>query len=94
MRQQTRASKEPAEKVVQDIRRATRKHYSAEEKIRIVLEGLQREFSLVRLVLVRLVRSQMDPRHLRPAQKPEAKWFDINQAFAKLLVPLGFCGFE
>jgi hypothetical protein len=24
--------KEPAEKVVQDIRRATRKHYSAEEK--------------------------------------------------------------
>ena len=39
MRQQTRSSKEPAEKVVQDIRRATRKHYSAEEKIRIVLEG-------------------------------------------------------
>ena len=32
MRQQTRSSKEPAEKVVQDIRRATRKHYSAEEK--------------------------------------------------------------
>jgi hypothetical protein len=30
MRQQTRALKEPAEKVVQDIRRATRKHYSAE----------------------------------------------------------------
>ncbi len=32
MRQQTRSPKEPAEKVVQDIRRATRKHYSAEEK--------------------------------------------------------------
>jgi hypothetical protein len=30
MRQQTRTLKEPAEKVVQDIRRATRKHYSAE----------------------------------------------------------------
>ena len=29
MRQQTRPLKEPAEKVVQDIRRATRKHYSA-----------------------------------------------------------------
>ena len=43
MRQQTRALKEPAEKVVQDIRRATRKHYSAEEKIRIVLEGLRGE---------------------------------------------------
>ena len=38
MRQQTRSSKEPAEKVVQDIRRATRKHYSAEEKILIVLD--------------------------------------------------------
>ena len=38
MRQQTRSPKDPAEKVVQDIRRATRKHYSAEEKIRIVLD--------------------------------------------------------
>ena len=47
MRQQTRASKEPAEKVVQDIRRATRRHYSAEEKIRIVLEGLRGEASIV-----------------------------------------------
>ena len=36
MRLQTRSPKEPAEKIVQDIRRATRKHYSAEEKIRIV----------------------------------------------------------
>ena len=41
MRQQTRPLKDPAEEVVQDIRRATRKHYSAEEKIRIVLEGLR-----------------------------------------------------
>src|ERR1700716_4076615 len=49
MRQQTRPSKEPAEKVVQDIRRATRKHYSAEEKIRIVLEGLRGEDSIAEL---------------------------------------------
>ncbi len=34
--------KEPAEKVVKDIRRATRKRHSSEEKIRIVLEGLSR----------------------------------------------------
>src|SRR3954451_20662631 len=46
MRQQTRPLKDPAEKVVQDIRRATRKHYSAEEKIRIVLEGLRGEDSI------------------------------------------------
>ena len=49
MRQQTRPLKEPAEKVVQDIRRATRKHYSAEEKIRIVLEGLRGEDSIAEL---------------------------------------------
>jgi transposase len=49
MRQQTRPLKEPAEKVVQDIRRATRKHYSAEEKIWIVLEGLRGEDSIAEL---------------------------------------------
>ena len=49
MRQQSRPLKEPAEKVVQDIRRATRKHYSAEEKIRIVLEGLRGEDSTAEL---------------------------------------------
>jgi len=36
-------SKAPAERVVKDIRRQTRKQYSAEEKIRIVLEGLRGE---------------------------------------------------
>src|SRR3982074_669011 len=51
MRQQTRASKEPAEKVVQALRRATRKHYSAEEKIRIVLEGLRGEDNIAELCL-------------------------------------------
>ena len=35
------APKAPAERVVRDIRRATRKQHSAEEKIRIVLEGLR-----------------------------------------------------
>ena len=53
MRQQTRPLKEPAEKVVQDIRRATRKHYSAEEKIRIVLEGLRGEDSIAELIRFR-----------------------------------------
>ena len=32
--------KAPAERVVKDIRRQTRRHFSAEDKIRIVLEGL------------------------------------------------------
>jgi transposase len=38
-----------AEKTVRDIRRATRRHYSAEEKIRIVLEGLRGETSIAEL---------------------------------------------
>jgi len=41
--------KDSAEKTVRDIRRATRKHYSAEEKIRIVLEGLRGEESISEL---------------------------------------------
>ena len=41
--------KRSAEKSVRDIRRATRKHYSAEEKIRIVLEGLRGEDSIAEL---------------------------------------------
>ena len=38
--------KRSAEKTVRDIRRATHRHYSAEEKIRIVLEGLRGEGSI------------------------------------------------
>lgn len=41
--------KRSAEKTVRDIRRATRRHYSAEEKIRIVLEGLRGEESVAEL---------------------------------------------
>ncbi len=41
--------KAAAEQVVRDIRRATRKHHSAEDKIRIVLEGLRGEESIAAL---------------------------------------------
>ena len=40
-----------AEKVVQEIRRKTRRQFSAEEKIRIVLEGLRGEESIAASVL-------------------------------------------
>jgi transposase len=49
MRRHSNSAKDPAEKVVKDIRRATRKQYSAEEKIRIVLEGLRGEDSIAEL---------------------------------------------
>ena len=49
MRQASKPIPESAEKTVRDIRRATRRHHSAEEKIRIVLEGLRGEDSIAEL---------------------------------------------
>ena len=49
MRQKSVPGKEPATEVVKDIRRATRRHFSAEDKIRIVLEGLRGEDSIAEL---------------------------------------------
>jgi transposase len=49
MRQKHETQPGSAEKAVRDIRRATRKHYSAEEKIRIVAEGLRGEDSIAKL---------------------------------------------
>ncbi len=42
-------AKAPAEQVMKDIRRATRRHFSAEDKIRIVLEGLRGDDSIAEL---------------------------------------------
>ena len=49
MRAQSRNTKRTAEQVVKDIRRATRRHFSAEDKIRIVLDGLGGEDSIAEL---------------------------------------------
>ncbi len=43
------AKKESAEQAVRDIRRKTRRRFSAEEKIRIVIEGLRGEESIASL---------------------------------------------
>jgi transposase len=49
MRQKSVPTKEPAGQVIKGIRRATRRHFSAEDKIRIVLEGLRGEASIAEL---------------------------------------------
>ena len=49
MRKNPVTTKAPAEQVVKDIRRATRKLHSSEEKIRIVLSGLRGEDSIAEL---------------------------------------------
>ena len=43
------ARSDEAEKAVRDIRRATRRHFSAEDKIRIVIAGLRGEDSVAEL---------------------------------------------
>jgi transposase len=39
----------PGERVVQDIKRVTRRQFSAEEKIRVILDGLRGEDSIAEL---------------------------------------------
>ena len=49
MRLKSKIDKPSSEKAIKDIRRATRKRYSAEEKIRIVMDGLRGESSIAEL---------------------------------------------
>jgi len=49
MGQRDKQASQSAEETVRDIRRATRRHFSAEDKIRIVLEGLRGEDSIAEL---------------------------------------------
>ena len=59
MRQRSGPEKQPAEQVVKEIRRATRRQFSA-EKIRIVLEGLRGEDSIAELCRREGIASSMD----------------------------------
>ena len=49
MRQRDKQAPKSAEETLRDIRRAARRHFSAEEKIRIVLDGLRGEDSIAEL---------------------------------------------
>jgi transposase len=49
MRSKAEVDSAAAEKTVRDIRRATRRQYSAEEKVRIVIAGLRGEDSIAEL---------------------------------------------
>ena len=49
MRQKPQTRQTGAAKAIKDIRRATRKQYSAEERIRIVLDGLRGEETIAEL---------------------------------------------
>ena len=51
MRQKPAGRPSSSEHIIQDIKRNTRKQYGAEEKIRIVLDGLRGEDSIAELVI-------------------------------------------
>ena len=87
MKQKSGSGKAPAEQVLKDIRRQTRRHYSAEEKIRIVLEGLRGEENISELCPAEGIAASMyygwsrsswklanaDWRATRHAPRPRAK---------------------
>lgn len=62
MKPKSSNTKKPAERVVKDIRRATRRHFSAEDKIRIVLEGLRGDDSIAELCRFTSVRRDFSGR--------------------------------
>jgi transposase len=69
MRQKSGPEKAPAGQVVKDIRRATRRQLSAEEKIRIVLEGVRGEESIAELCRREGIASSMYSKEFLDAGK-------------------------
>ena len=70
MRQKSGPEKQPAEDAIRDIRRATRRHFSAEEKIRVVLEGLRGEESIAELCRREGIASSMSYGWSKSSWKP------------------------
>ena len=56
MRQRTERHQGAADRTLKDIRRKTRKRYSSEEKIRIVLAGLRGEDSIAELCRLKFIK--------------------------------------
>jgi transposase-like protein len=61
MRQKSNSTPVTSEKLVRNIRRATRKHHAAEEKIRIVLDGLRGESSIAELCRREGIADRQEP---------------------------------
>ena len=79
------------EGVVREIKRRTRRKYSSEEKIRIVLEGLRGEMSIAELCRKEGIRrtcttpgartswkpGRNDSKATQPGRRPVARWWKI-----------------
>src|SRR6202040_2363585 len=102
MRQASKRIPESAEKTVRDIRRATRRHHSAEEKIRIVLEGLRGEDSIAELCRKEGINQNLsfpkiisarsdDAVHPRRAQQRRYRTVGLLDAVAHPCAVIGAC---
>src|SRR3954468_10246233 len=85
MRQKSASVKEPGAQAVKNIRRATRRHFSAEDKIRIVLEGLRGEDSIAELCR----REGISVRGLSFGARSRGLWaFSIITMAASIITPM------
>jgi hypothetical protein len=73
MKQKSGPGKAPAEQVLKDIRRQTRRHFSAEEKIRIVLEGLRGEENISELCRREGIAASIAWQETRPVPRLSAR---------------------
>ena len=78
MRQASKRIPDSAEKTLRDIRRATRRHHSAEEKIRIVLEGLRGENRRERNALLCTIAIVALGSGLRRGELCALRWSNID----------------
>jgi site-specific recombinase XerD len=92
MKLKSNQPKATAEQVVKDIRRATRRHYSTEDKIRIVLSGLRGEDSIAELCrkegIAQGLYYSWNNARIR-AGLPEFRIHDLRHSFASCLVNAG-----
>jgi hypothetical protein len=72
MRQKHSTPRSLSEKVIKDIRRTTRRQYSAEDKIRIVLDGLRGKASIAGCAGARASRKACTALGPKSFSKPES----------------------
>ena len=72
------AQRKSSEKLIRDIKRNTRRKYSSEEKIRIVIEGMRGETSIADLCRKEGINQNLYYRWSKDFMEPGMKCLDTN----------------
>ena len=92
MRAKIEADSEAAEKAVRDIRRATRRHFAAEDKVRIVIAGLRGEDSVAELCRKERINQNLYYRWSRSSSSKIGPYCPLRKRQAFLIEPhIGPC---